>query len=268
MRHAQGRAGECQSWLGPPSRIKSENCSERFTGRPRPIPDDGSTRSMTRSHRRDVLERAWELVRANKGAAGIDRQTIADVEQYGVSRLLDELAAELRERALASASRAPGVHPEARARGASSALDSRCSRPRCSSGHEDRHRASLRGGLSAVLVRVSAQAITARRAPGADRSVLEGQAVGFGVGCRQLFRGDSALGVDVGDRGAGLGPPPAEAAARDVARRSDAGWCGPPRRGWYSAGRCCLARPVQRLSAPARPAVDRARDWGAGAFRG
>ena len=48
-------------------------------------------------HRRDVLERAWELVRANKGAAGIDRQTIADVEQYGVSRLLDELAADLRD---------------------------------------------------------------------------------------------------------------------------------------------------------------------------
>jgi group II intron reverse transcriptase/maturase len=47
-------------------------------------------------HRRDVLERAWELVRANRGAAGIDRQTIADVELYGVSRLLDELAADLR----------------------------------------------------------------------------------------------------------------------------------------------------------------------------
>src|SRR2546423_11776037 len=47
--------------------------------------------------RRDVLERAWELVRANRGAAGIDRTTIADVEQYGVSRLLDELAADLRE---------------------------------------------------------------------------------------------------------------------------------------------------------------------------
>src|SRR3954452_21557760 len=48
-------------------------------------------------HRRDVLERAWELVRANRGAARIDRQTIADVEEYGVARLLDELAADLRE---------------------------------------------------------------------------------------------------------------------------------------------------------------------------
>ena len=47
--------------------------------------------------RRDVLERAWELVRANRGAAGIDRQTIADVEQHGVDRLLDELAVDLRD---------------------------------------------------------------------------------------------------------------------------------------------------------------------------
>src|SRR6266568_9196858 len=46
--------------------------------------------------RRDVLERAWESVRANHGAAGIDRTTIADVERYGVSRLLDELAADLK----------------------------------------------------------------------------------------------------------------------------------------------------------------------------
>jgi len=48
-------------------------------------------------HRRDVLERAWESVRANKGAPGIDQQTIADVEEYGVDRLLDELEADLRE---------------------------------------------------------------------------------------------------------------------------------------------------------------------------
>ena len=48
-------------------------------------------------YRRDVLERAWESVRANHGAAGIDQTTIADVEQYGVSRMLDELAADLRD---------------------------------------------------------------------------------------------------------------------------------------------------------------------------
>jgi hypothetical protein len=49
-------------------------------------------------HRRDVLDRAWEDVRRNRGAAGIDRVSLADVEEYGVTRLLGELAAELRER--------------------------------------------------------------------------------------------------------------------------------------------------------------------------
>src|SRR5215218_8679989 len=47
--------------------------------------------------RRDVLERAWGQVRANRGAAGIDRTTIADVEEYGIGRLLDELAADLKD---------------------------------------------------------------------------------------------------------------------------------------------------------------------------
>src|SRR6266508_1662034 len=48
-------------------------------------------------HRRDVLERAWESVRANRGAAGIDRTTLADVERYGIDRLLDELVMDLRD---------------------------------------------------------------------------------------------------------------------------------------------------------------------------
>lgn len=47
-------------------------------------------------HRRDVLERAWQEVRRNRGASGIDQQTIEDVELYGVDRLLGELEADLR----------------------------------------------------------------------------------------------------------------------------------------------------------------------------
>ncbi len=48
-------------------------------------------------YRRDILERAWEQVRRNRGAAGIDGVTLAEVERYGVERLLDELAAELKD---------------------------------------------------------------------------------------------------------------------------------------------------------------------------
>jgi group II intron reverse transcriptase/maturase len=48
-------------------------------------------------YRRDVLQRAWVTVFRNGGAPGIDRTTLAEVEQYGVARLLDEVATELRD---------------------------------------------------------------------------------------------------------------------------------------------------------------------------
>ncbi len=48
--------------------------------------------------RRDVLRRAWVAVRTNNGAPGIDRTTLDWIEQqYGIDRLLAELALELRE---------------------------------------------------------------------------------------------------------------------------------------------------------------------------
>jgi len=47
--------------------------------------------------RSDLLWRAWAAVRRNNGAPGIDKITLAAVEEYGVPRLLDELAAELKE---------------------------------------------------------------------------------------------------------------------------------------------------------------------------
>ena len=43
----------------------------------------------------------------------IDKTTLAEVEQYGVARLLDELADELQEPKLAAAARAQGVDPQA-----------------------------------------------------------------------------------------------------------------------------------------------------------
>lgn len=51
-----------------------------------------------RVHRGDVLWAAWERVRKNRGAAGVDRITLAFVEEeYGVHRMLGELQADLRQ---------------------------------------------------------------------------------------------------------------------------------------------------------------------------
>ncbi len=50
-----------------------------------------------RIYRSDVLWEAWKRVRKNKGAAGVDAQTLGDIEQYGVEQLIEELQAELRQ---------------------------------------------------------------------------------------------------------------------------------------------------------------------------
>jgi group II intron reverse transcriptase/maturase len=51
---------------------------------------------MDRIWRRDVLQAAWRRVKRNRGAAGVDRETLAVVEQYGVERMLNELHDTLR----------------------------------------------------------------------------------------------------------------------------------------------------------------------------
>ena len=48
-----------------------------------------------RVYRGDVLWEAWERVRKNRGAAGVDRVTLAAVEDYGVDRMLRELRRDL-----------------------------------------------------------------------------------------------------------------------------------------------------------------------------
>jgi RNA-directed DNA polymerase len=66
-----------------------------------------------RVHRGDVLWAAWDRVRSNRGAAGVDRITLAFVqEQYGVARMLGELQADLRAGVISSRACQARGHPE------------------------------------------------------------------------------------------------------------------------------------------------------------
>ena len=97
MRHARGRAGECHIVART---TKQETVRELQRTLYRAAKADPGRRFHAlhdKVYRSDVLERAWELVRANRGVAGIDKPSIADVEQYGVSPLLDELTADLKD---------------------------------------------------------------------------------------------------------------------------------------------------------------------------
>ena len=97
MRHVQGRAGECHIVARTIEQDRVRELQRTLYRAAKADPGRRFHALYDKVHRRDVLERAWELVRANHGAAGIDRQTIADVEEYGIDRLLDELAVDLRE---------------------------------------------------------------------------------------------------------------------------------------------------------------------------
>jgi hypothetical protein len=48
-------------------------------------------------YREDILAYAFACCRSNKGAPGVDGQSFADIEAYGVERWLGELALALRE---------------------------------------------------------------------------------------------------------------------------------------------------------------------------
>jgi RNA-directed DNA polymerase len=49
-------------------------------------------------YRKDVLKRAWEKVKANKGAEGVDAVSFEDIEKQGVESFLQNIEEELREK--------------------------------------------------------------------------------------------------------------------------------------------------------------------------
>ena len=49
-----------------------------------------------RIYRLDILWAAWSRVRSNGGSAGVDKQTLEEIERYGVKRFVEELHEQLR----------------------------------------------------------------------------------------------------------------------------------------------------------------------------
>ena len=96
---SEGMAGTAQpiSPLGLPSQVKVRRLQNRLWAAAKQSEGRRFHALYDRIHRDDILWEAWERVRANRGAAGVDAQTIAEVEDvYGVERLLSELRDALR----------------------------------------------------------------------------------------------------------------------------------------------------------------------------
>jgi RNA-directed DNA polymerase len=81
----------------PPVRDNVQRLQRKLWAAAKQSPERRFHALYDRIHRGDVLWAAWKQVRANKGAAGVDKQTLADVEAYGVDRMLRELRQRLEE---------------------------------------------------------------------------------------------------------------------------------------------------------------------------
>jgi RNA-directed DNA polymerase len=82
---------------GRPSAVKVRELQRRLWVTAKQNEDRRFHALYDRIHRGDVLWEAWRRVRVNRGAAGVDRVTLAFVEnEYGVERMLAELQQVLR----------------------------------------------------------------------------------------------------------------------------------------------------------------------------
>ena len=82
--------------LGQTTKDKVRELQRRLWSKARQQPGRRFHALCDRIHRSDVLRRAWERVKANKGAAGVDGITLEAIEQSGVETMLQELGDRLR----------------------------------------------------------------------------------------------------------------------------------------------------------------------------
>jgi len=90
----QGMAGTTRSSNphGHPPMDKVRHLQRRLYVAAKRSPERRFHALYDRILRPDVLEEAWRRVRANRGAAGVDRETLADVEAYGTEHMLQDLS--------------------------------------------------------------------------------------------------------------------------------------------------------------------------------
>ena len=80
-----------------PRRVKARRLQRRLFMAAKAAPRRRFHALYDRIYRGDVLWEAWELVRRNRGAAGVDGVRLEDVERRGVSEFLRELQDDLRQ---------------------------------------------------------------------------------------------------------------------------------------------------------------------------
>jgi RNA-directed DNA polymerase len=82
--------------LLPPTKV--EKLQEALHAKAKKEPNNRFYALYDKVYRTDVLWHAYQCCRANDGSPGVDGQTFADIEAYGVMKWLGELAEELRSK--------------------------------------------------------------------------------------------------------------------------------------------------------------------------
>ena len=124
--------------------------------------------------REDFLLEAWKRVRRKGGSAGVDGETIADIEKAGVEGWLGDLSRELRDGTYSAAGGAAGHDPEEGAGQIPTLEHTLPEGPgRADVGHA-RAGADLRGGPATGTVRLPAGTQCARCGPTASTACCRG----------------------------------------------------------------------------------------------